>query len=192
MYLCFTHINAWEGTIMHTRLAICISALAGSTALAQTFQFGQYEGQWDNITFGSSGSAALTIEDMGGGMLSGTIDLGGFVFGQGDPPPVSFTAMLSGDTVTLDPFSDATYGDVSGDIDDMGNLSIDLLNPAGGVFTIVELRGTAIGDSIQFDYDIFDAAGPFAMGEINLRLVPPASSLALMGLGGLIAIRRSR
>ena len=177
---------------MHTRFAIGIAALAGSAALGQTFNLGLYDGQWDNNTFGSTGSAALTIEYMGGGVLSGTLDLGGFVFGQGDPDPVSFTAMLAGDAVTLDPFSNDTYGDVSGGIDDMGNLSIDLVNPAFGVFSLVELRGTAIGDSIQFDYEIFDAAGPFAVGEINLRFVPPASSLALMGLGGLVATRRSR
>ena len=178
------------------KLQIGLVGLAGlaSFAGAQTFQLGDYEGQWDNITFGSTGSAALSIVDMGGGVLSGSLDLGGFVFGQGDPDPVSFSAMLSGDVVTLDPFSDATYGDVSGGINASGDLSIDLMNAAGGAFVLVTLRGTAIGDSIQFDYEIFTDVGaaPFAIGEVNVRYVPASGAVGLLGLGGLAACRRRR
>lgn len=179
---------------MQTTAASIAIAIVGSLAAAQTFNLGMYEGQWDNITFGSSGSASLTIEDMGGGSLAGTLDLGGFVFGQGDPDPVNFTAMLAANAVTLDPFSDATYGDVSGGIDDMGNLSIDLVNAAAGAFALVTLRGTAIDDSIQFDYEIFTAAGtaPFAIGEVNLRYIPAPSALALLGLGACATTRRRR
>lgn len=172
-----------------TALAIgAISAGAG----AQTFNIGDYTGQWDNITFGSSGSAMLGIVDMGGGVLQGTLDLGGFVFGQGDPDPVSFSGMLAGDAFTIDAFSSPTYGDVSGGIDSLGNLSIDLVNAAGGSFSLVTLRGTAIGDSIQFDYEIYTAASgdPFAIGEVNMRYVPAPGALALLGLGGIVARRR--
>ena len=178
----------------HTGITIGIVALTGTAAMAQTFNLGMYEGQWDNLTFGSSGDAFLDIQDMGGGSLAATLDLEGSVFGQGNPDPLMFTAMLAGDTVTLDPFSDMTFGDVSGGIDDMGNLSIDLVNAAGGAFALVTLRGTAIGESIQFDYEIFTAAGtaPFAVGEVNLRYIPAPGPLALFALGGFIAIRRVR
>ena len=179
-----------------TRTAFTMAAglACSSVALGQTFNLGLYEGQWDNNTFGSTGGASVLIDDLGGGALGMTIDLDGFVFGLGDPGPISVSGMLMGDTFTLNPQSDPLYGDISGGVDDMGTLRVDLVDAAMGDFALVTLRGTAIADSIQFDYTIFTQAGttPFAVGEVNVRRVPSPSAIALLGLGGLVSLKRRR
>ena len=177
-----------------TFIALCTCAAFSAGASAQTFNFGMYEGQWDNTTFGSSGAASLLIEDLGGGDVQMTADLDGFVFGIGDPDAVVVLGTLMGDIFSMTPISSPTFGDVTGGVDEMGNLSFDLVDAAMGDFSLVTLRGTAIGDSIQADYEIFTQAGtaPFAVGEINLRYVPAPGAAMMLGLGGLAASRRRR
>lgn len=57
---------------------------------------GRHSGEWNNTTFGSSGSIDLTIEvDEAAEVLIVTTDLGGFVFGGADPDPITYELDLS-------------------------------------------------------------------------------------------------
>jgi len=169
--------------------------LGAGLAGAQTFDFGLFDGQWDNITFGSSGPASLLVEDMGADVVGMNLDLDGGVFGGGDPDPVQLTGTMAGDVFTLDALvGHPTYGDVSGGVDAGGALSFDLVGANDGAFALVTLRGSAVGNSIQFDYEIFTGADdvPFAVGEVNMRLVPAPGAVTLAGIGGLLFVRRWR
>lgn len=182
---------------MPTRLAALTVALSlTGFAQAQSLTFGQFEGSWNNTTFGSTGGASILFEDLGGGTVGLTVDLDGGVFGQGDPGPLSVTGSLAGDVFTLNPVvGDPVYGDISGTVDAGGTVMIDLINAAGGGFGLVELRGTAVGSSISLTYDIFLSAqdtSPFAVGVITATLIPSPSAVAVLGLGGLAVGRRRR
>tara|TARA_R110000782_G_scaffold54637_1_gene115423 strand:- start:2209 stop:2760 length:552 start_codon:yes stop_codon:yes gene_type:complete len=170
-----------------------VFGLAGAAG-AQSFDFGLYTGQWDNLTFSSSGPVTMLIEDLGAGMVQMTIDVDGNVFGFVDPPPGVVTGTVVADVFTLDPvIGDPTFGDISGSIDAAGVASFEMLNAAGGSFSSVTISGTAIGGVFDLDYQIFtpnNPTAPFAIGEINMTLVPSPSSLALIGLGGLVMLRR--
>lgn len=179
------------------RTQIAIGAIAGISAIAgaQTLNIGTFEGDWNNTTFGSTGASSMLVEDLGGGDFAITIDLDGFVFGGPDPDPIFLAGSVVGDVFTVTPFSDPTFGDVSGGIDALGAASFDMVGAGGGAFSLVTLRGTAVGDVIDLDYEIFTpAAGiPFAVGTVHMdRIVPSPGGMALFGIGGLMVTRRKR
>lgn len=169
-------------------------ALGAGAASAQSFSYGTYEGSWFNNTFMSTGSASVIVEDLGMGDIQFTMDLGGFVFGLGDPDPVVTGGTLAGGAVTFDSvMGDPLYGDVSGGVDAAGNVTIDMIAPAMGSFGSVEIRGTWIDETIDLTYTIREVTGaPFADGTIQARLIPAPGAVALLGLGGLAATRRRR
>lgn len=179
---------------MHRFSTIGAIGLTASIASAQ-LDLGLYEGQWDNTTFGSSGAASMLIESLGGADISITIDLDGFVFGGDDPDPFVITGSVGPTGFTPDPFMSDGFGTMSGGVDENGNVSIDLTDAAGGAFSLVTLRGTAMNDAFEIDYSIFtpnSPTAPFAVGELNMYLVPSPGGMALFGLGGLLVARRKR
>jgi hypothetical protein len=178
---------------MHTYFAI--GAIAGITAVAGAqLNLGLYEGGWENTTFGSSGGASMLIEHLGGADIQITVDLDGFVFGGEDPDPFVITGTVGPTGFVADAFDDPEFGTMSGGVDENGVVAIDLANAAQGFFSLVTLRGTAIDDSINLDYEIFTPASgdPFAVGVLNLDRVPSPGGVALFGIGGLMITRRKR
>jgi hypothetical protein len=178
---------------MNTYFAI--GAIAGCTAVAGAqLSFGSYEGGWENTTFGSMGGASMLIESLGGADVQVTIDLDGFVFGGEDPDPFVITGSIGVTGFVADPFSDPTFGTMSGGIDETGVVSIDLANVGGGAFSLMTLRGTAMNDALELDYEIFTptSGNPFAVGELNMYLVPSPGGMALFGIGGIMVTRRKR
>jgi hypothetical protein len=179
---------------MLTRTAIGAIGLTTTIASAQ-LNLGLYEGQWDNNTFGSSGAASMLIESLGGADISITIDLDGFVFGGADPDPFVITGSVGPMGFTPDPFMSDGFGTMSGGVDENGNVAIDLADAAGGDFSLVTLRGIAMGEAVELDYEIFLAnnpTAPFAVGELNMYYVPSPGGMALFGIGGLLIARRKR
>ncbi len=178
------------------RTLIAIGAIAGSSAAAGAqLNLGTFEGQWDNLTFDSTGAASMLVESLGGADISITIDLDGNVFGGEDPDPFVITGTVGGAGFVADPFNDPEFGTMSGGVDLAGNVAIDLANAGGGFFSLVTLRGVAAGDSIDIDYEIFTPASgdPFAVGELNLdRVIPSPGGLTLFGIGGFLITRRKR
>ncbi len=179
------------------RTLMTIGVIAGCSAVAGAqLTIGDFEGQWNNTTFGSSGAASMSVESLGGANISVTVDLDGSVFGQGDPDPLVLTGSMGATGFVLDPLvGDPTFGSMSGGVDGAGAISIDLVDAAGGFFDLVTLRGSAVGDVIHINYEIFDQVGaaPFAVGVIHMeRVIPTPGTFALLGVGGLVATRRKR
>tara|TARA_R110000765_G_scaffold83815_7_gene162592 strand:- start:7817 stop:8416 length:600 start_codon:yes stop_codon:yes gene_type:complete len=187
-----TFYSFWE---THMQTYFAIGAIAGITAVAGAqLNLGLFEGGWENTTFGSSGGASMLIESLGGADVQITVDLDGFVFGGADPDPFVITGSVGATGFVPDAFDDENFGEMSGGVDENGVVAIDLANAAGGSFSLVTLRGTAIGDSVDLDYEIFTpAAGvPFAVGVLNLERVPSPGGMALFAIGGLMVTRRKR
>ncbi len=73
-----TAVSATTTEVMSNPLLEAASAFAGD-----------YAGQWNNTTFGSTGAVVTTIEvDEEAETATVTMDLGGFVFGGDDPDPI--------------------------------------------------------------------------------------------------------
>jgi hypothetical protein len=130
-----------------------------------------------NETFvGSTGPATLDVTVSGTG-ITFSLDLGGFVFGVGDPPPIVATGTANPDgTITLDGVAgNAVYGDVSGDSETDGSFGIDLMDASNGNFALVEIRGTWTPTELRSRYDIYPSVGGpvFATGRFELDFVPP-------------------
>jgi len=178
------------------RTLLAIGAIASCTAVAGAqLNLGTFEGQWDNHTFGSFGAASMIIESLGGADIMITVDLDGNVFGGSDPDPFVITGTADATGFTPDPFSDPGFGTLSGGVDGAGNIDFSLSGAGGGFFELVTARGTAVGDSIHVDYEIFEFIGTpaFAVGELNLtRVVPTPGTLAMFGIGGVLVTRRKR
>ncbi|GJM19744.1 MAG: hypothetical protein DHS20C14_19570 [Phycisphaeraceae bacterium] len=165
--------------------AAAVISAAGSALLAAD-QEQRWEGSWHNETFGSTGSAVADIE-ITGSDVSFSLDLGGFVFGVGDPPPIVATGVLNGDgTMTLNEVvGNAVYGTVIGEADDTGNFSLCLSDASGGFFDLIEIRGTWTSTEFRTRYDIFQTVGGsvFATGTFNMDFVPPPCFCDVSGNG---------
>jgi hypothetical protein len=88
---------------------------------------GGYSGTWTNSTFGSTGSADMTITlDEEAGVVTAELDLGGNVFGEADPGPETFEIALDVNNLG-NPFTvtSATFGEVTSQLADDGTITID-------------------------------------------------------------------
>jgi hypothetical protein len=61
---------------------------------------GSWVGEWNNLTFGSSGSTTAEIDVREDGTGTITFDLNGDVFGLFDPPPITFEVSFDADGLT--------------------------------------------------------------------------------------------
>ena len=101
-----TTTTAGGGTSATTAAATTTEALTGGRAIiaqAVGFEGGVYEGEWNNTTFGSSGSVKITISEVNteSGFILAAIDLGGNVFGEADPEPFTVEIYSSGEGVEM-------------------------------------------------------------------------------------------
>jgi len=105
---------------------ICVVALlvGGGRAEASFFDdiAGTYTGQWDNLTFSSSGSLVIDVVSTPS-TVTMTVDLGGFVFGLADPPPITLPLTISGNQATFNIVGDPLIGDLSVTVGDDGSFS---------------------------------------------------------------------
>lgn len=73
---------------------------AGDDRVAEASTYaGEWEGEWRNLKFNSSGSIEATVTvDADAKTITITFDAGGFVFGESDPAPITVTGSLDGRT----------------------------------------------------------------------------------------------
>jgi len=119
---------------------------------AATGYAGTYTGEWNNTTFGSSGSIDIEFGvDAATALATLVLDLGGNVFGVGDPDPLQAEFDLN----AAGPYSgnDPLFGDYTVDIDEAGHLSVVAAAVPGvggleltleGDFTAGEFAGTYV------------------------------------------------
>ena len=97
-------------------LAVLLGLAAPAAATTPENLAGSYDGQWDNLTFSSSGDAAIGIS-VSGSDVRLSFDMDGFVFGFVDPDIVVLHGTVQGDQIVVQETGDAVFGDVSATID---------------------------------------------------------------------------
>jgi len=127
---------------------------------------GTYLGEWHNTTFDSRGNAtAIITYDMVNENFDMSLDLDGFVFGQGDPDPLIFTDIaINGLTeIAID---DPTFGKCTF-----------LFKPSGAfngtcapvAFDRVDIEGSLSPAHLAMSYKIFSGADLFAEGVVTIN-----------------------
>ncbi|MEZ6318157.1 MAG: GC-type dockerin domain-anchored protein [Phycisphaerales bacterium] len=128
-----------------------------------------FEGMWFNDTFGSSGPMTMLLT-FSPPDVTVYVDLGGNVFGGSDPDPFTATGTIDANNdVVLSGSNPPLYTSISGTITHDGDISVDL-SGGGGVFPLVEIRGTWTATESNSTYKIYANPGPalFAQGRIEL------------------------
>ena len=146
-----------------------VDAAAERVAAAQGYA-GTYAGEWTNTTFGSSGAVEVVF-----GVAAATataslsLDLGGSVFGGGDPDPV----VVDFDLTAGGPYAGTSdlFGDFTVEVDADGHLV--MTAPAvpglGGMTMVTE--GDFTADGFAATYLITNPAGStFAEGTMEAAL----------------------
>jgi hypothetical protein len=144
-----------------------VDPAAPRVALALIFS-GEWEGEWVNTTYGSTGPIALAIAvDAAERTATLTIDLGGSVFGSGDPAAFDFVA----DLTTAAPFTVATplLGEATFDVQATGAFTLEALEvPAAGIASF-RATGTAAPTGIELAYTVGFDDGGSAEGTALMR-----------------------
>ncbi len=170
--------------------------LGHSTASATTV----YMGNWQNNTFGSTGSAVFSVDiDIPGDNFSIMMDLGGNVFGGSDPTPVILSGTISSGIVA--PVNHPVYGDIGGTFNTTtGEFNGSATNIPGLDHALIS--GLLTPSTIQLNYQIFlgprDPDDFLADGVINANasVVPVPAAIwlfisACLGITG-FAHRKSK
>jgi hypothetical protein len=130
---------------------------------------GTYSGTWKNNTFGSQGTAGLTISaDTIAQTFQSSLTLGGTVFGLGNAPalPINGSYSVSGGAANVTS-SSAFYGSVALNVSTSGQITGSFVSPMGGVVR-VDFSGTAAPAAINVNYTVTLAGGNVAAGTLTL------------------------
>lgn len=112
---------------------------------------GSWVGEWNNLTYGSSGATTAEIEVSDDGTASITFDLDGNVFGLFDPDPITFDINFDVDGVSYAKEGDSVFGDLTLTVSD-GTWSITAIAEAAGIALATE--GTLSPESIEATYTV--------------------------------------
>lgn len=132
-----------------------------------TLLAGEWVGEWRNTTYGSTGELEVDVRvDRTAYTAIVTIDLGGAVFGGGDPDPLEFTVDLS----AAPPYaaSTALLGEITFGMTDTGSFTLDSADvPAAGISTFWVI-GTAGSERVDLEYSVSFEDGSEAAGIATL------------------------
>lgn len=130
---------------------------------------GSYSGNWTNTTFGSTGDASFDVTvDGAAGTFEVTVDLGGGVFGEGDPDPFTFGGSFTADGTEVSGSSDV-LGDFTFTMDADGNFSIDAPDVPSDRIETFTASGTASAGGITGTYMVtFPDGGGTAEGTFEV------------------------
>jgi len=144
----------------------------GDGALNVKAYEGNWQGQWENITFGSQGNASVQVTvDEAAQTAQFVVDLDGNVLGAGDPPPITFNATYDENSLTVDG-SSALFGDVSFGAAKGGALTGSATNVPNAAIDRVDVTGNATSTTITVNYTVTFSAlagGGTATGTLTLN-----------------------
>lgn len=133
---------------------------------------GEWNGEWRNTTFGSSGAARATIEAQPDGTASFTVDLDGFVFGALNPDPKTYTGSFTADGATFVAPDDPLFGDLTIQVSPDGEVTITgEMVPIQGIAQL-DAVGSITPDEIALEYTVTFVGGDLAVGEMALTKSP--------------------
>ncbi len=149
-----------------TAAATTTTASAADLARAAVAELaGTYEGEWRNLTFGSSGPISIEMT-AGSDGLEVVTDLGGPVFGEGDPDPETFTlpyetlatGSSAGESALFGPFTFTVAG---------GQFTFEApAVPSAGIASMT-VQGELADGTISGTYEIAFDGGGGANGEFE-------------------------
>lgn len=109
-------------------------------AFDETRYVGSWAGTWNNSTFSSSGTVTANVTINSNNLVM-VVDLGGNVFGGGDPASETFTVTFGGTSARLEATNSSTYGVVTGELSANGDFEITGTNVPGGNVTGFQVNG---------------------------------------------------
>jgi len=128
---------------------------------------GAWSGEWVNETFGSSGSAEAEVTVNEDGTLSVTVDLGGSVFGMGDPNPITFQGSYDEDSARVGVEAHPMFGTFELSVVD-DSLAVKAENIPVEQISGMEVTGSLTPGELDADYVIHFPDGSAAQGTLNL------------------------
>jgi hypothetical protein len=153
-----------------TAFLVMLSALVIVVCQVQTLDVaaavGAWSGTWSNTTFASSGSAAMTVtQDSTAKTVTMTVDLGGNVFGMGDPAAQVIDASYTNTQATAST-STALFGAITMSVGPTGAIS-GTAHPAS--FDHLTFTGTLAATTLSLDFTIYDTpTNVFAVGTVSM------------------------
>lgn len=133
---------------------------------------GTSTGQWQNLTYGTSGDVTTEVEIDPDGRAAFTLDLGGLVFGLLDPDPKTYESTYDETGVVFTAEDDDLFGDVTITIVPNGNdtaqITFEGLNVSVAGISQLTADGTLYADSVDLNYQITFSDLLTAEGIMNL------------------------
>lgn len=131
----------------------------GSGSFRADAYLGEWIGTWTNTTNNTSGPASFVVVRSGDSAITLTVDLGGNVFGAGDPVAESFVLSLGASSATLTTQSTATYGQLSGRLEGDGTVTANAVGVTVGNVRSFTLDGQWRANDIDLEVALTYAAG---------------------------------
>ena len=131
---------------------------------------GTWEGEWNNLTFGSSGAITITLTARNNGTIDYVFDIDGNVFGQADPPPVSGNLPVTGATSSdeMVEFNGQMVRVISS-LSENGLIEVRIPNLGIPGLDSFEATGTFGRRLIDMEYAVNFTTGAPAVGTIEVR-----------------------
>lgn len=141
---------------------------------------------------GASDNGTGTAFRYGGYMLVPGMDF----WGGGWQPDLSFEAFITGDAMTavigLGQFGDRAYSSHANGVSPMGFVEIHCTGPGEVVVSIIEGDSDLVAFGSSQIYPNPPGGAPSYGGAITIYQIPEPTTVALLGLGGLLMLRRRR
>ncbi len=127
---------------------------------------GTYAGEWRNTTFGSSGPISASLEASEEGVVSVTLDVDGFVFGEADPDAEEFSFDIADATVGAT-MESAVFGILTFSFTPNG-IMVEALDVPSPAIASMQVLASLVEDGFVGTYVIEFEGGGSAEGEFDM------------------------
>lgn len=129
---------------------------------------GNFNGNWVNNTYNTSGPVTFTINDTSAGVLSMTITLGGTVYGVSAPPAFTLTGNIDPQGLITLSGGTTSFGTLQGTIGANGNISATVSSiPSYLGINSMNLSGTLANNILNLNYTVYFSSGSQASGSVT-------------------------